>query len=361
MRRVLVALACCLLVASTAAGQAKNRAPKANPGGPYTAIIGQALVVDGSASTDEDGYIAKYHWTASNGYEVWALDTPQGALIFPNAGSYSLKLVVVDNRGAASTGVSTTVTVGTPPPPPPPPPPPVEVCGDGIDNDGDGLIDEGCTPPPPPPSEICGDGIDNDGDGLIDEDCAPPPPPPPSGVSPDGTVVPPASSITDASGNVWTLGPAPESAPTMHYLLCNGELAPGAGYVSAIRYVSGVVQWFGLEQVWWPATCAAPPSSGGGGTPPPSDVLTTQTKTLVFIPDPDEYESLVKQFVMRVTDAAGVVVTLLDVGKPPVDASGQAFTPVSLSLVAGRIYTAAVEACSDALCGVFSAEASFVF
>lgn len=51
------------------------------------------------------------------------------------------------------------------------PPPPQEICGDKIDNDGDGLIDEDC---PPPPQEICGDKIDNDGDGLIDEDCAPP-------------------------------------------------------------------------------------------------------------------------------------------------------------------------------------------
>lgn len=30
-----------------------------------------------------------------------------------------------------------------------PPPPPIEVCGDGIDNDGDGQVDEGCAPPPP--------------------------------------------------------------------------------------------------------------------------------------------------------------------------------------------------------------------
>lgn len=29
-------------------------------------------------------------------------------------------------------------------------------------------------PPPPPPGEICGDGIDNDGDGLVDENCARP-------------------------------------------------------------------------------------------------------------------------------------------------------------------------------------------
>ena len=33
---------------------------------------------------------------------------------------------------------------------PPPPPPPVEICGNGIDDNGDGQIDEGCAPPPPP-------------------------------------------------------------------------------------------------------------------------------------------------------------------------------------------------------------------
>jgi hypothetical protein len=67
----------------------------------------------------------------------------------------------------------------------PPPPPPGEVCGDGIDNNGDGQIDEGCTPPPPP-GEVCGDGIDNNGDGQIDEGCAPSPPPPPGEVCGDG-------------------------------------------------------------------------------------------------------------------------------------------------------------------------------
>lgn len=355
MRRVLFTVVCCLLVASTAAGQAKNRAPKANPGGPYTAIIGQALVVDGSASFDEDGSIAKYHWTASNGYEVWALDTPKGALIFPNAGSYSLKLVVVDNKGASSIGVLTTVTVGTPPPPPPPPPPPAEICGDGIDNDGDGLIDEGCTPPPPPPTEICGDGIDNDGDGLVDEDCAPPPPPPPSGASPDGTVVPPASSITDAVGNVWTLGAAPQSAPTLHYVLCNGHLSE-AGYASAIRYLGGVVNVQGADTQWYPVACG----SGSATNPPPSDVIVTKTKTLIFIPVPAEYEALVSQFVMRITDAAGVV-GQAGLGKPAMDADGQVSVPVDLSLVVGRAYQLAVQACSDALCGAFSTAFDFVF
>ena len=32
----------------------------------------------------------------------------------------------------------------------PPAPTPVEICGDGIDNDGDGLVDEGCPVTPPP-------------------------------------------------------------------------------------------------------------------------------------------------------------------------------------------------------------------
>src|SRR5205814_10279747 len=48
-------------------------------------------------------------------------------------------------------------------------------CNDGIDNDGDGLIDEadpGCAfnmgrTEAPNPAQ-CNDGLDNDGDGLID-------------------------------------------------------------------------------------------------------------------------------------------------------------------------------------------------
>ncbi len=49
---------------------------------------------------------------------------------------------------------------------------PVEICNDGIDNDGDGFIDcddDDCASEPSC-VEICNDGIDNDGDGFIDCD-----------------------------------------------------------------------------------------------------------------------------------------------------------------------------------------------
>ena len=42
--------------------------------------------------------------------------------------------------------------------------PAAEVCGDGVDNDCDGVVDDGCP-------EVCGDGLDNDGDGVVDDGC----------------------------------------------------------------------------------------------------------------------------------------------------------------------------------------------
>jgi len=54
------------------------------------------------------------------------------------------------------------------------------LCGDGVDNDGDGWIDDedpGCQDPSTLSAELdaCADGVDNEGDGTIDledEDCA---------------------------------------------------------------------------------------------------------------------------------------------------------------------------------------------
>ena len=69
---------------------------------------------------------------------------------------------------------------------------PEEICNDGQDNNGDGLVDENCgsesitkiledsvvshqntsISTPLPESEICNDGQDNNGDGLVDENCS---------------------------------------------------------------------------------------------------------------------------------------------------------------------------------------------
>ena len=54
---------------------------------------------------------------------------------------------------------------------PGPPNPGGEICGNGLDDDCDGQVDEGCVPCVPQP-EIC-DGKDNDCDGDVDEDYTP--------------------------------------------------------------------------------------------------------------------------------------------------------------------------------------------
>jgi hypothetical protein len=52
----------------------------------------------------------------------------------------------------------------------PTPPPSQEVCGNGVDDNGNGQVDEGC---PPPSQEVCGNGVDDNGNGQVDEGCPP--------------------------------------------------------------------------------------------------------------------------------------------------------------------------------------------
>lgn len=68
----------------------------------------------------------------------------------PNV-TYYFAIQAVNTAGVRSE-LSAEVSATYPADAPPPPPPPGEICGDTIDNNGDGQIDEGCmvTPPPPP-------------------------------------------------------------------------------------------------------------------------------------------------------------------------------------------------------------------
>jgi hypothetical protein len=62
-------------------------------------------------------------------------------------------------------------------------------------------------------------------------------------VSPDGTTVPPASQIRDASGAVWTIG-------SPNIILRNGSQAAG-GLGSQILWYSSTIYVYGVDSNWW--------------------------------------------------------------------------------------------------------------
>jgi hypothetical protein len=99
-----------------------------------------------------------------------SLDNDKNGLIDENCGFKSIAKVIegVVNREVTSNN----------------PMPEQEICNDGKDNNGNGLVDENCKPisndnqhsntySPKPEREICGDLQDNDGNGLVDENCEP--------------------------------------------------------------------------------------------------------------------------------------------------------------------------------------------
>jgi PKD repeat protein len=73
------------------------------------------VTLDANNSTDSDGTIVEYNWRASDG------QTASGKrmnMTFPNAGTYSISLVVIDDKGAQSTNTAQqTVTVTAKPVP----------------------------------------------------------------------------------------------------------------------------------------------------------------------------------------------------------------------------------------------------
>jgi len=76
--------------------------------------------------------------------------------------------------------------------------------------------------------------------------------------------VPPASSVTDSSGSVWTFGAA--APPAGFQILRNGQTTGGQG--SEISYANGLIevfalgQWYGWNGTWY---VTGPPGGGNSG------------------------------------------------------------------------------------------------
>lgn len=84
----------------------RNQPPLANAGPSQTIILGELVILDGTASSDPDGYIVSYEWDFGDGY------TGSGDLaehLYDSDGLYQVTLTVTDDYGdtnSATTSVS---------------------------------------------------------------------------------------------------------------------------------------------------------------------------------------------------------------------------------------------------------------
>jgi PKD repeat protein len=89
--------------------------PTANPGGPYSADIGQAIAFDGSRSAGAAGQTLTYAWDFGDG-SIGAGETTTHA--YTAAGTFTVALTVTDRNGGTNT-TSTTAAVSSRLPPDP--------------------------------------------------------------------------------------------------------------------------------------------------------------------------------------------------------------------------------------------------
>jgi PKD domain len=126
-----------------------NSEPEADSGGDKEAVIGEQVTLDGSGSQDPDpdGKIILYKWEQTDGPSVGLQGSNQPVVSFSvpkveEDTTFEFTLTVTDDEGAESEdGAEVQVDA---PSPQPPIPETGEVCFDGIDNNGNGLVDEEC-------------------------------------------------------------------------------------------------------------------------------------------------------------------------------------------------------------------------
>lgn len=78
-----------------------NEKPVANPGGPYSSLMGEEIDFDGSLSYDPDGAIDFYRWNFGDGSSEILNKQPSHS--YYDSGTYTVTLTVVDNDGRSNT------------------------------------------------------------------------------------------------------------------------------------------------------------------------------------------------------------------------------------------------------------------
>ncbi|MBI5742105.1 MAG: choice-of-anchor D domain-containing protein [Nitrospirae bacterium] len=93
-----------------------NNTPNANAGGPYAATEGQAITLDGSASSDSDGSIVLYEWDInSDGTYDYTSSTSARTHTYTQQGTYTVTLRVKDDFGKTKTASATAIIADTSP------------------------------------------------------------------------------------------------------------------------------------------------------------------------------------------------------------------------------------------------------
>tara|TARA_B100000965_G_scaffold135411_1_gene112709 strand:+ start:383 stop:4399 length:4017 start_codon:yes stop_codon:yes gene_type:complete len=143
--------------------------PVSNAGNDQDVDEGDSVTLDGSSSYTDDGIILSYLWNQTGGVNVDLGDYESAVVSFTAPSEVTLLTFTLEvTNSLGNTDIdNVSVQVGEP----------VEICDDGVDNDGDPYVDcddFDCNDDPAcggsGTDEICDDGVDNDGDSYIDCD-----------------------------------------------------------------------------------------------------------------------------------------------------------------------------------------------
>lgn len=97
-------------------GTGTNDPPVAVPGGPYSALEGQSITLDGSGSYDNDGNIDYYEWDIdNNGVFDYISTSPTQSHTYVQQGTYTIKLRVADDLGKTDEATTTAIISDTSP------------------------------------------------------------------------------------------------------------------------------------------------------------------------------------------------------------------------------------------------------